>query len=170
MGLIEVPKDVFAVFFVYLLPKMMKYLYLNIIKNITQFIMSKNEGLTYMKSIYGKKKILTIPDLLNRMKVSTITVRRKLKQYAALTSYNKNGRYYTLPHIPSFNAKGLWQYQDVRFSKFGNLSQTIVGLIAGSDTGLSAEILCDYLGFAPHYILHQLSERTVIKREKLNGL
>jgi hypothetical protein len=63
--------------------------------------MNKNEGLTYMKGIYGNKKILTIPGLLNRMKVSTITVRRKLKQCAALTSYNKNGgiiHYLIWPH------------------------------------------------------------------------
>lgn len=131
--------------------------------------MKNNEALTYMKGIYGKKKVMNISELLSKMKVSIITVRRKLKQCGGLTSYNKNGMYYTLPNIPSFNDQRLWQYHDIRFSEFGNLNQTIVGLIAGSDAGLSAEGLSDYLGCAPHYLLHQLTMKAAIKREKLNG-
>src|SRR5680860_1551338 len=109
---------------------------LYLILNKAYFIMAANETLEYLKTIYGKKKVLTIGDLVNRMEVSEITVRRKLKQSGALTGYNKNGKYYTLPHIPTFDSHGLWNYKDIRFSKYGNLNRTIPGLIGEFYRGL----------------------------------
>ena len=57
------------------------------------------------------KKVLTIDELLKILICSIITVRRRLKEWHAYTSYNKNGCYYTLPSIPKFNKKGIWNYQ-----------------------------------------------------------
>lgn len=131
--------------------------------------MKTKEGPEYLKALYGRTKLMTIQDLVNRMAVSEITVRRKLKQSGALTSYNKNGRYYTLPHIPTFNSHGLWNYRDIRFSKYGNLNQTITGLIGESSSGLAAEAIGELIGYSPHSLLHQLCIKSVINREKLNG-
>ncbi|MDD4109667.1 MAG: hypothetical protein PHH93_13205, partial [Prolixibacteraceae bacterium] len=72
--------------------------------------MKQNEVKEYLKAIYGKEKVLTIRELIKRMMLSEITVRRRLKESGALTSYNKNGKYYTLPHIPVFDSYGLWNY------------------------------------------------------------
>jgi len=49
------------------------------------------------------------------MMVSEITIRRKLKKWGTITSYNKKGRYYTLLHIPKFNSWELCNYKDIRF-------------------------------------------------------
>ncbi len=51
--------------------------------------------------------------------VSEITIRRKLNKFGTITSYNKNGMFYTLPHIPKFDVNGLLYRKDVRFSKQG---------------------------------------------------
>jgi hypothetical protein len=125
--------------------------------------------LDYLKTIYGSDKIMTINDLKNRMVVSEITIRRKLKKAGAITSYNKNGRFYTLPHIPKFDINGLWNHKDVRFSKHGNLTQTIIHLIEQSPGGLHAEMLGELISYQPHSLLHQLCLRSTIRRNKLHG-
>lgn len=119
--------------------------------------------------IYGDEKVLTIKDLKMRMMVSEITIRRKLKKWGAITSYNKNGRYYTLLHIPKFDSWGLWNYTDIRFSKYGNLTQTIIQLINHSSSGLHAEQVGDLIDYTPHSLLHRLAGKAAIQREKLYG-
>ncbi len=119
--------------------------------------------------IYGDEKVLTIKDLKMRMMVSEITIRRKLKKWGAITSYNKNGRYYTLIHIPKFDSWGLWNYNDMRFSKYGNLHQTIIQLINHSSSGLHAEEVGDLIDYVPHSVLHRLAGKAAIRREKLYG-
>ena len=59
------------------------------------------------------RKVLTIAELAKILICSFITVRRRLKEWRAYTSYNKNGRYYTLPSIPKFNKNGIWTYKDI---------------------------------------------------------
>jgi hypothetical protein len=127
------------------------------------------EVLEYLKGIYGDKKAMTISELKNRMKVSEITIHRKLKKTGALTSYNKNGMFYTLPHIPKFDAQGLWVYNDIRFSKHGNMNRTIIQLINQSGSGLHAGEIEGLIGYAPHSLLHQLSAKSAIHRKKLKG-
>ncbi len=58
------------------------------------------EELGYLNTIYDLEKVMSINGLKNQMMVSEITIRRNLKKSGALTSYIKNGRFYTLPHIP----------------------------------------------------------------------
>lgn len=131
--------------------------------------MEQNEVKEYLKTIYGRDKVMTIKELVQRMMVSEITVRRKLKKSGALTSYNKNGKYYTLAHIPVFDPYGLWNYKDIRFSKHGNMYQTIVQLAKESCCGLDAGEIEKLIGYPPHSLLHQLCAKSLIKREKLHG-
>ncbi len=119
--------------------------------------------------IYGDEKVLTIKDLKMRMMVSEITIRRKLKKWGAITSYNKNGRYYTLLHIPKFDSWGLWNCTDIRFSRYGNLTQTIIQLINHSSSGLHAEEVGDLIAYTPHSLLHRLAGKAAIRRKKLYG-
>lgn len=131
--------------------------------------MEQSELQKYLKAIYGRDKVMTIKKLVQRMVVSEITVRRKLKKTGALTSYNKNGQYYTLPHIPVFDPYGLWNYKDIRFSKHGNMYQTIVQLVVESRCGLDAGEIEELIGYPAHSLLHQLCVKSLIKREKLGG-
>jgi len=131
--------------------------------------MEQNEVKKYLKTIYGREKVLTIKDITKRMMVSEITVRRKLKESSALTSYNKNGKYYTLPHIPVFDSYGLWNYKDIRFSKHGNMHQTIIQLVNESPHGLHAGAIEELIGYPPHSLLNKLYAKSLIQREKLQG-
>ncbi len=139
------------------------------IENIAYFIMTVIKGLEYLTTIYGAEKVMTINDLKKRMIVSEITIRRKLKKSGAITSYNKNGKFYTLPHIPRFDTNGLWNYKDIRFSKYGNLTQTIIQLTNQSSSGLHADIIGGLIAYPPHSLLNQLCLKSTIQREKLHG-
>ena len=128
----------------------------------------KSKDTTILKVIF-KKKIVTIDTLSSLLNSSSKTARRRLKQWKAYTSYNENGRFYTLPDIPEFDANGLWNYRSIRFSKYGNLKQTITKLIKISKAGLDAAEIHDILETSIRSYLTSLQTHPDIKREKNQG-
>jgi len=119
---------------------------------------------------FRRKKVITIEQLVKLLKCSAITARRRLKKWQTYTSINKNGRYYTLPQIPVFDANGLWKYQTILFSRHGNLKQTIVALIAASQKGLSAVEIAELVGLiANSSYISQFKNVPGVKREKHEG-
>jgi hypothetical protein len=56
---------------------------------------------------FQRHKVLTIEQLVRLLESSVITARRQLKKWRAYTSFNMNGRYYTLPGIPRFDENGI---------------------------------------------------------------
>ncbi len=121
-----------------------------------------DEGIT----VFQGSKVATIEDLSARLHCSIRTIRRRLKEWKTYTSYNQNGRYYTLPGIPEFDQYGLWKYRNIFFSKYGNLKKTINALIHQSTAGLSAFDLNELVGLPTHSLLSQLKNETHLYREK----
>jgi hypothetical protein len=117
-----------------------------------------------------KIKIFTIGQLSNLLKCSVPTARLKLKQWDTFTSYNQNGRYYTLPQVPRFDHFGLWHYKNVSFSKHGNLRKTLVHLVGSAAAGLSGKQLGQLLGLSPQSFLHHFRDCPGISREKHDGV
>lgn len=115
---------------------------------------------------FHEKKILTIDELSELLSCSNITSRRRLKQWQALTSYNHNNRYYTLPAVPIFNKKGLWQYHGIFFSKHGTCKQTVIHLVHRSEKGLSNTELGEVLGENPNSLLAHFKEIPGLKKER----
>ena len=119
---------------------------------------------------FRRQKIITIEQLIEWLKCSVITARRRLKKWQSYTSINKNGRYYTLPQIPIFDENGLWKYRTVLFSKHGNLKQTIVALIAESEKGLSAVEIAEFVDLVPNSsFLSRFKSVPGVGREKHQG-
>ncbi len=119
---------------------------------------------------FRHQRIMTIEQLAQLLQCSAITVRRRLKKWETFTSINQNGRYYTLPPIPKFDENGLWKYQSVLFSKYGNLRQTIIELIRRSPTGLSAVDIADIIEIpSSSSYFSQVKNSDGIKREKHQG-
>lgn len=116
---------------------------------------------------FKNKKIVTIVVLVAWLSCSIATARRRLKAWRAYTSYNHNGRYYTLPEIADFDDNGLWRYQGVFFSKHGNLKQTLVHLVTHSAQGLSGAELGELLGLQPRSFLSHFRDHPEIYRENL---
>jgi hypothetical protein len=117
-----------------------------------------------------KIKVFNIEELTSVLTCSIPNARLKLKQWRTYTSYNQNGKYYTLPKIPEFNHHGLWRYKNVAFSKHGNLKKTIIHLVAVSSAGLSGREIGERLGLSPRSFLHHFKECAGIHREKHDGV
>lgn len=115
---------------------------------------------------FHTRKVFTVDQLKSLLHCSVPTVRNYLKIWGTLTSYNHNGRYYTLPDIPQFNEHGLWDYKNIRFSRFGTLKETVIHLIEASPHGLSAAELGALLGLDPRSFMHHYADLPQLKREK----
>jgi hypothetical protein len=115
-------------------------------------------------------KVFTLDKLVSSLSCSTPTARLKLKQWKAYTSYNKNSRYYTMPTVPRFDENGLWHYENISFSKYGNLRNTVIHLINNSASGLSGSKVGDLVRLAPRSFLHHFRNVAGIHREKRQGV
>ena len=118
---------------------------------------------------FKKEKVVTVVLLATWLSCSIATARRRLKAWRAYTSYNRNGRYYTLPETAEFDDNGLWWYQGIFFSKHGNLKQTLVRLVTDSVQGLSGSELGELLGLQPRSFLSHFRAHPALYRENLMG-
>lgn len=115
-------------------------------------------------------KVFTLDHLVSSLGCSTPTARLKLKQWRARTSYNQNGRYYAMPAVPHFDEYGLWHYEKISFSKYGNLRNTIVYLINMSPSGLTGNEIGNLVRLRPRSFLHHFRDVAGIHREKREGV
>ena len=118
---------------------------------------------------FRRRKVMTLEEVAELVHSSIHTARRRLKEWRTHTSYNQNGRYYTPPDVPEFDADGLWHWRGVFFSRYGNLKQTVVELIRRSAAGLDAGEMGSLLGLDPRSFLSSFADHPQIKREKSQG-
>ena len=118
---------------------------------------------------FGARKVMTLGELAQQMQCSHRTVQRRLTDWQAISSYNKNGRYYVLPSVPTFDAQGLWRYGDIGFSRYGNLTETLMHLVCSSQAGLSAAELGPLLGMEARSFLWLFRNHAGLRRERHQG-
>jgi len=114
--------------------------------------------------LFDQKKCWTIEELTHSLNYSTISIRRFLKDIGYYSSFTHNSRWYTLHSIPRFNKRGLWFYQDIGFSKHGNLKQTIFNFVSKSPQGVTAKDLFEILLIPSHPVLNQMYKKNQIDR------
>jgi len=127
---------------------------------------NQSKGMKYLRI----KKVARLAELAEHLDCSPRTVQRRLADWQAIRSYNQNGGCYTLPEIAAFDANGLWRYKGVFFSRFGNLSETFVHLVAVSQAGLTAAEAGALLGLRASSFLWSFRDHQALKREKQHGL
>ena len=104
--------------------------------------------------------------LCNALDYSAISIRRFLKQLGYFSSFTHNSKWYTLSSIPVFDKNGLWFYNQIGFSRHGNLKQNIVHFINKSSQGLSAKQLAEILSTCCHAVLNHMYHSGAIDRFK----
>jgi hypothetical protein len=110
--------------------------------------------------------ILTLAELMMLLECSRRTAQRHLRKWGCLTSFNCNSSYYALPCSVQFDRHGLWQCREARFSRYGNLAQTVVGLVCDSPAGLTAAELGELLGVNAHSFISRFRAHPDLYREK----
>lgn len=118
---------------------------------------------------FSKKKLIKKEELSKLFNCSGRTVQRKLKEWKVIRSYNKNGQYYTLTSIAKFDTSGLWCYNSVCFSKYGNLSETIIFFVSESSNGMTASEISDTLYLEKKSFLTFFKNISKIRREKISN-
>jgi hypothetical protein len=98
-----------------------------------------------------------------------MTVYRKLRLLAYLTSYSHQGKYYTLNELVRFDRLGLWKHQNARFSKYGTLINTAQALISLAEKGYSLSELRQVVGCEVKETLLVLVRQRHIHREVIDG-
>jgi len=121
-------------------------------------------------TLLNDNKIATLDEIKHALKTrSTMTVFRKLKLLDYLSSYSHRGKYYTLNGIADFDESGLWSYQSVWFSKYGNLIETAKEFIDQSTAGFTANELESVLHVQVKHPLLKLFKDRRVDRKKLSG-
>lgn len=128
----------------------------------------KKEHVDILK-IFKKEKVMTLKELGDFLNCCKRTVQRRLSKWRAYTSYNQNGRYYTLQSIPKFDEKGLWKYKGIFFSNNGNLKQTIAVFVIQSTAGLTVAETSKLVGVNLNCFLSQGRYFEQLHREKVFG-
>jgi len=129
-----------------------------------------SKKIDFARAAVKKEKIFTLNKLVSILGCSSRTAQAKLKLWKAHTSYNQNGKYYTLPEIPHFDIHGIWQFKKVAFSEHGNLKKTVVCLVTSARAGLTGKQLGELLGLSPQSFMHHFRNCPGICREKHAGV
>ena len=123
-----------------------------------------------LKKFLRDKKTATLSELKAVLGTQVrMTVFRKLKELAYVSSYSHGGRYYTLREIAKFNEAGLWQFKAIKFSEQGSLIQTARVWISRSARGYSCLELEQILGVSMGRVLLTLRKEKRISRQKMGG-
>jgi len=94
---------------------------------------------------------------------------RDLLHLDYFSSYSHAGSFYTLKSTPVFDSNGLWQFNEIGFSKHGSLRDTIVYFINESKAGMKHLDLRDRLQIPVYNTLLGLVRSNEIARVDLNG-
>jgi len=129
-----------------------------------------SQKIVLARSTVKKEKVFTLNKLVSILNCSSRTAQAKLKIWNTYTSYNQNGKYYTLPEIPDFDIHGIWKFQKTAFSKYGNLKKTIVHIVRSASAGLTGKQIGEILGLSPQSFLHHFRNCPGIVREKYAGV
>jgi len=119
-----------------------------------------------VQQLFAQRQCWTIDELVRRLDYSTISVRRFLKDLGYFSSFTHNSKWYTLSTIPLFDKYGLWFFDNIGFSKHGNLKKTILQFITRSPQGLSAKQLAERLKVPCHAVLNHMHKSGVLDRFK----
>ena len=124
-----------------------------------------------LRELLHSQKIATLSELkLALGTTADITVFRKLNELSYRSSYSHRGRYYTLEEIPQFDPQGLWSFQGVWFSRWGNLVTTLEALVGAAPQGYFAHELRHLLHVEVKDALLQLVEQRRVARQPVSGL
>jgi len=118
---------------------------------------------------FRKKIVMSLNELMELFNCSPATVHRYLNKWGSFNSLNFNSRYYVLKDIPVFDEFGIWIYNGISFSKYGNLTKTIIGLIDNSKSGMNASEISERIASGAHTILTRLTEKGLLIRLKKPG-
>jgi hypothetical protein len=134
-------------------------------------LLSPESSREALRRLFQQRRIADLGILFKTLRTTSVmSVFRRLSSLGYLTSYSHARKYYTLEDIPEFDDNGLWQYQEVFFSRHGTLKQTVAILVEAADAGHTQRELHSRLRIHLHNTLLSLVQGKRLGRELLGGL
>ena len=125
---------------------------------------------TDLRQLFRTHSILTLDELKTALGTQVaMTVFRKLRPLAYLSSYSHRGKYYTLNEIARFDQLGLWSHHQVRFSRHRTLINACAVLVANSEAGYASEELEHLMHVQVKDPLRKLALQGRIRRTKVGA-
>jgi hypothetical protein len=126
----------------------------------------------YKKEVFRAKflklfvdyKILTLDVLKKKLGCSAFHIQSMLNNVGYHVSFTDNNKWYTLSNIPEFNEKGFWFFNEIGFSKHGNMGQTILYFINKSENGLTAKEIKEIISKKCLSILNIMFKKDQLER------
>ncbi|MBK5290505.1 MAG: hypothetical protein JJE04_02275 [Acidobacteriia bacterium] len=124
-----------------------------------------------LRQFLRKNRIASLPQLKQLLGTEAdITVFRKLKELSYRASYSHRGSFYTLDEISSFDERGLWSFDSVRFSRYGTLVATAEVCVTQAPAGYFVSELEEILQVPVQEPLLQLVGQDRVTRQTVSGL
>lgn len=121
-----------------------------------------------LRQLFRTHTILTLDDLKSALGTQVaMTVFRRLRPLAYLSSYSHRGKYYTLTEIARFDQLGLWSHRHVHFSRHRTLINTCAALVHDSEAGYATSELEHLLHVQVKDPLRKLTRQGRIQRTKV---
>lgn len=134
-------------------------------------MLPKRDALKALRIFFEKNRLAMLPAILALLDTtSRMSAFRRLRELDYISSYSHGGRYYTLPSVANFDSDGLWFCDDVGFSQFGNLKETVIQLVEQSIAGKTHVELEKQLRLRVHNTLLDLVRSKKITREAFEGV
>src|SRR3990167_9827162 len=118
----------------------------------------------------SRVRVARFSQLATQLELSTRTVHRALVKAGYLTSINQNASFVTLKRVPQFDHFGLWSFEQIHFSKYGNLRETLAKLIEQAPSGCTLRELEERVGTRAHSHLSQLIREGKVRRFQLGRI
>jgi len=115
---------------------------------------------------FARRPVATLDQVRSSLSVSHMTVFRALKAHGYYTSFNHNARYYALRQTPRFDARGLWFYRTIGFSRRRTLPDTVLSLACESAAGATAAELSGLLRTPVANLLARLAQQGLLARRR----
>lgn len=130
-----------------------------------------NRSAQVLLDLLKSKPIVKFQDILTALNsVSSSTAFRYLQQIPYRSSYNHNGRYYTLYEPSRYDRFGLLHHGDIYFSRDGTLKPTVRRLIQESEAGFTQRELQELLRVRVQIFLQALLKEREVQRDRLEGV
>ncbi|MFW6280048.1 MAG: hypothetical protein ACOC2T_03395 [Planctomycetota bacterium] len=123
-----------------------------------------------LEDAFREQKVLTMPRIQRILgTTSRMTAWRHMKDLGYVKSYSDRGRYYTLEDIPCWDENGIWVHEGARFSREGELLDTVVALVEETEAGRTAAELQGLLGVRVQNAVKTLTDRGRLIRRRIDG-
>src|SRR3972149_4993222 len=123
-----------------------------------------------LRPLLQRRKVATMAELKGALGTAVnMTVLRKLQPLGYLSSYSQRGKFYTLREVAEFDARGIFQMDEARFSRFGSLLETAEHFVVHSPAGYFARELNHELGVETKEALPTLLRRQGVGRVEVDG-